>query len=136
MSCRSGGVWSPPRPQSPPALRADCPGACGRIPRATLHGSPRRRRSEEHTSELQSPMYLVCRLLLGKIVDTLRVEVVVGIVEIFAIILQRPCAEHRGRHQALHAFAVVCIAGYSYFFFNKRDATRLPPFPLKPVLGI
>src|ERR1017187_8605578 len=26
------------------------------------------RRSEEHTSELQSPMYLVCRLLLEKIV--------------------------------------------------------------------
>src|ERR1017187_5449486 len=25
---------------------------------------PLRRRSEEHTSELQSPMYLVCRLLL------------------------------------------------------------------------
>src|SRR5436189_4042699 len=25
-----------------------------------------RRRSEEHTSELQSPMYLVCRLLLEK----------------------------------------------------------------------
>mgnify|MGYP000545252036 CR=1 FL=1 len=24
------------------------------------------RRSEEHTSELQSPMYLVCRLLLEK----------------------------------------------------------------------
>src|SRR3970040_2757831 len=34
-------------------------------------GAPRRRgaashRSEEHTSELQSPMYLVCRLLLEK----------------------------------------------------------------------
>src|ERR1017187_9057225 len=28
-----------------------------------VHGS---RRSEEHTSELQSPMYLVCRLLLEK----------------------------------------------------------------------
>src|SRR5437879_9934381 len=27
---------------------------------------PGRRRSEEHTSELQSPMYLVCRLLLEK----------------------------------------------------------------------
>src|SRR5437763_12068031 len=27
---------------------------------------PIRRRSEEHTSELQSPMYLVCRLLLEK----------------------------------------------------------------------
>src|SRR5436189_3318581 len=30
---------------------------------AWAHGSPR---SEEHTSELQSPMYLVCRLLLEK----------------------------------------------------------------------
>src|ERR1017187_7092582 len=29
-----------------------------------MHGLPRR--SEEHTSELQSPMYLVCRLLLEK----------------------------------------------------------------------
>src|SRR5437762_13330252 len=29
-------------------------------------GGTRRRRSEEHTSELQSPMYLVCRLLLEK----------------------------------------------------------------------
>src|SRR5437763_7122102 len=28
--------------------------------------SARRHRSEEHTSELQSPMYLVCRLLLEK----------------------------------------------------------------------
>src|SRR5437762_10443696 len=28
--------------------------------------SPTRERSEEHTSELQSPMYLVCRLLLEK----------------------------------------------------------------------
>src|SRR5437762_10667115 len=27
---------------------------------------PQERRSEEHTSELQSPMYLVCRLLLEK----------------------------------------------------------------------
>src|SRR5437763_8208346 len=27
---------------------------------------PTRQRSEEHTSELQSPMYLVCRLLLEK----------------------------------------------------------------------
>src|SRR5437764_8457143 len=30
---------------------------------AADHGRPR---SEEHTSELQSPMYLVCRLLLEK----------------------------------------------------------------------
>src|SRR5437763_9650297 len=41
----------PARPRSPHCGR---PGRCGR------------RRSEEHTSELQSPMYLVCRLLLEK----------------------------------------------------------------------
>src|SRR5437879_10119283 len=39
-------------------------------PGATRDGSARspalKRRSEEHTSELQSPMYLVCRLLLEK----------------------------------------------------------------------
>src|SRR5436189_5272058 len=39
-------------------------------PAPTAAGSTRRgcpaRRSEEHTSELQSPMYLVCRLLLEK----------------------------------------------------------------------
>src|SRR5437762_7663375 len=32
---------------------------------ASIFGSSRQR-SEEHTSELQSPMYLVCRLLLEK----------------------------------------------------------------------
>src|SRR5437879_9663518 len=30
------------------------------------HHGRQQRRSEEHTSELQSPMYLVCRLLLEK----------------------------------------------------------------------
>src|SRR5258708_22034342 len=42
---------------------------CRRIPAGrTLRGRPRsgRRRSEEHTSELQSPDHLVCRLLLEK----------------------------------------------------------------------
>src|SRR5690348_18512863 len=44
--------------RSPTAPR--CRGRrCGRTPRA-------RRRSEEHTSELQSPVHLVCRLLLEK----------------------------------------------------------------------
>src|SRR5437879_7873584 len=33
---------------------------------ATVARLARMRRSEEHTSELQSPMYLVCRLLLEK----------------------------------------------------------------------
>src|SRR5438876_6201290 len=40
-----------------------------RDPRPTASASsfrPRIRRSEEHTSELQSPVHLVCRLLLEK----------------------------------------------------------------------
>src|SRR3712207_8025122 len=55
--CGSGGRGS----------RGRCPPAWGRAPRATR--TPRRRRSprsEEHTSELQSRQYLVCRLLLEK----------------------------------------------------------------------
>src|SRR5437763_8255545 len=37
------------------------------LPRArAMRDANRERRSEEHTSELQSPMYLVCRLLLEK----------------------------------------------------------------------
>src|SRR5207248_9391789 len=42
---------------------------CGRDLRRRVHGSGRRgprARSEEHTSELQSPYDLVCRLLLEK----------------------------------------------------------------------
>src|SRR3712207_8900691 len=31
-----------------------------------VHGTPKYNRSEEHTSELQSRQYLVCRLLLEK----------------------------------------------------------------------
>src|SRR5437764_1842576 len=39
-----------------------------RVRARSRRSAPRRasRRSEEHTSELQSPMYLVCRLLLEK----------------------------------------------------------------------
>src|SRR3712207_8591914 len=41
-------------------------GSAGRAP-PRMPGAPRRpRRSEEHTSELQSRQYLVCRLLLEK----------------------------------------------------------------------
>src|SRR5207248_7240377 len=36
------------------------------FPAGTVSGAPKVRRSEEHTSELQSPYDLVCRLLLEK----------------------------------------------------------------------
>src|SRR5437763_3774879 len=48
----------------PPPLRrlnASAPPA-----RCSVQAGRKRSRSEEHTSELQSPMYLVCRLLLEK----------------------------------------------------------------------
>src|SRR5436190_5169518 len=48
------------RSSSPGYWRARCSGAAGRST------SPRRGRSEEHTSELQSHSDLVCRLLLEK----------------------------------------------------------------------
>src|ERR1017187_2756525 len=37
-----------------------------KIPPRPIRAQLRHQRSEEHTSELQSPMYLVCRLLLEK----------------------------------------------------------------------
>src|SRR5690348_10373567 len=61
------------RGEGPPLTAA--PRATGRAPRRSRHGwdgaalrgplgSRRPGRSEEHTSELQSPVHLVCRLLL------------------------------------------------------------------------
>src|SRR3712207_8240322 len=44
-------------------IRQDLSGMCGRVSVAP-------RRSEEHTSELQSRQYLVCRLLLEKKITT------------------------------------------------------------------
>src|SRR3712207_7177399 len=48
----------------------DLPAAAGRVRelalRAPVPGRAAARRSEEHTSELQSRQYLVCRLLLEK----------------------------------------------------------------------
>src|SRR2546426_5307104 len=42
------------------------PGRLGLLRRRARHDAQRERRSEEHTSELQSPCNLVCRLLLEK----------------------------------------------------------------------
>src|SRR5436189_3445076 len=57
-----------------------------------LDGRPDRRggagRSEEHTSELQSPMYLVCRLLLEKKKKTKQKQSI-------AAVHQPSCAETR-----------------------------------------
>src|SRR5256885_5867951 len=68
--------WSPPSPPSPPSLTAAvgpdwpaCPASYQTISACqlpALAAETKRSRSEEHTSELQSPCNLVCRLLLEK----------------------------------------------------------------------
>src|SRR2546425_8656248 len=59
-SCRGAACCAPTTSRPPvPALQSP-PGSRGARPRAA------RMRSEEHTSELQSLAYLVCRLLLEK----------------------------------------------------------------------
>src|SRR2546426_7294184 len=79
-ACRNRGSRSPPpcSPLPPPASAAfsasssaatcspmlDPAGAAAAA--CALYQSMRRTRSEEHTSELQSPCNLVCRLLLEK----------------------------------------------------------------------
>src|SRR5437763_8925097 len=58
-----------PRPPVRSARPAGSPGPRPGLHAAFLARPPSNRpvgRSEEHTSELQSPMYLVCRLLLEK----------------------------------------------------------------------
>src|SRR5689334_24349182 len=60
--CRNCAVWLSRRARS--AAEGE-----QRTPTARLHravDAARRRRSEEHTSELQSQFHLVCRLLLEK----------------------------------------------------------------------
>src|SRR5437763_11759534 len=48
----------------PPVAAVSQPRSCDDVP--ALSRIALAKRSEEHTSELQSPMYLVCRLLLEK----------------------------------------------------------------------
>src|SRR3712207_7842442 len=43
-------------------------------------GTPARRRSEEHTSELQSRQYLVCRLLLEKKKNNINISLLIIII--------------------------------------------------------
>src|ERR1039457_637338 len=85
-------------------------------------------RSEEHTSELQSPCNLVCRLLLEKknhhtsrgVANRLQVEL----------------AKVSVMCQAATAWSWLGVAfekvsfGHTFFFFNERGPPELSPFPL------
>src|SRR5258708_26425880 len=71
------GQWKRRRRRIPPA----CVGARGKRHLALLDCGnglkiPKRLRSEEHTSELQSPDHLVCRLLLEKKKQNLLIQTI------------------------------------------------------------
>src|SRR4051794_41373213 len=60
----SSGLSSPRKPSSPIRLKTQLGNVVSS--HSSACGARRRSRSEEHTSELQSPVHLVCRLLLEK----------------------------------------------------------------------
>src|ERR1017187_7742449 len=75
-------------------------------------------RSEEHTSELQSPMYLVCRLLLEK---TSNLLVLLGDARTFAI----PVSVGERLHSRLQELC---------FFFKSGGNPKDPPLsPTSPL---
>src|SRR5437879_6970582 len=62
----AAGAIADPTPLTRPLKRSDVARALQTADTTALSSAARGMRSEEHTSELQSPMYLVCRLLLEK----------------------------------------------------------------------
>src|SRR6202167_70502 len=91
-------------------------------------------RSEEHTSELQSPGDLVCRLLLekknkSKIVDVLQQvsahdTIARGRGRRLYLVLTRPC-----RRCELRAFHVGLPSGF-FCFLNNPGPREISPFPI------
>src|SRR3982751_998309 len=73
---------------------------------------PHRSRSEEHTSELQSPMYLVCRLLLEK-KSVLRRSSYLGL----GVVVPTDAASRRRRP----------VPGSCLFFFKDTASTEISP---------
>src|SRR5687767_15335273 len=74
VAAAAQALFGPPAPEPAPLARARGQGSAHEHAQPALSGAPprpagragRRARSEEHTSELQSLAYLVCRLLLEK----------------------------------------------------------------------
>src|SRR6204780_4077214 len=105
-----------------------------------MTSSLRRSRSEEHTSELQSHSYLVCRLLLEKKKKTGEGQ-------------QNDCSAER--YVCEHAagcsspLSIMCMRWlfvshlntlglfcFFFFFLNKRAPPKFSPFPLPALLPI
>src|ERR1017187_4284489 len=93
----------------------------------------RKRRSEEHTSELQPPMYLVCRLLLEKKTRELACQLWSG----DSHTPRRDCRKHglqTPAPQVLYMLPVGMkeasrLVGYVFFFLKGRATPEAYPFP-------
>src|ERR1017187_9651490 len=97
-------------------------------------------RSEEHTSELQSPMYLVCRLLLEKKKKNTTAHrnsyhSGPAIVEIRSTpSVQRPAGVPTSLPAP--AFSVLCFSCCFFFFFNDTATTEIYTLSLHDALPI
>src|ERR1017187_2843456 len=91
-------------------------------------------RSEEHTSELQSPMYLVCRLLLEKkkrlYAHADRTAVRAGAGGPHARRGRRVCGWSEPDPRRRAADAGIFAGRFYFFFLIKAPPPKFPPFPL------
>src|ERR1035437_4092240 len=87
-------------------------------------------RSEEHTSELQSRQYLVCRLLLEKMKTVAR-RTLDFLVMLWAERVMGGDARARNRLGRSPTYADVPQAVYkrAVFFLNHRQTPQISPFP-------
>src|SRR6266436_1410189 len=103
-------------------------------PRSRRSSARPRSRSEEHTSELQSRLHLVCRLLLEKKKLEKLVCFLSGRVDVAAF--ERTWKQVIERHQVLRAAFVweylaepFQVISRDVFFYMERHHRRSPPFP-------
>src|SRR3979490_3026935 len=111
------------------------------VPGRTIAGRERAtcaRRSEEHTSELQSLAYLVCRLLLEKNVGLLTDHTAVQASEERETILATRGAGGRTGQCVPHHYSRACGArvGSVSFFLNDAPAPKFNPLPHPDLLPI
>src|SRR2546425_137931 len=100
-TCSTRSPTSPrrPRPRLPPPATTRWPAAA----RWTPSTRPRSPRSEEHTSELQSLAYLVCRLLLEK--------------KKAKYVNKKLDMDHAAKGEPLNSTSYMAVAFYVAFFF-------------------
>src|ERR1017187_5588651 len=115
-----------PQPEASPKRATPRAGERRRYWLGLLGSSQGHTRSEEHTSELQSPMYLVCRLLLEK--KTICVELVRKLEMTCCRVLEAGGHHYARLYGKSHFFRLRSLV----FFLCGRVPRSLPLFPLRP----